>query len=436
MIQNVKKNIKKKGRYYFQTVIKHYGKLKPFFFWVSPSVRAYFKTAILRVVFKLFYSIEPDTFFDKGFKKGINLIGYPLADIGEGEFIRQTARSLSRANVDFGVHNFNFETRLDQNNQELVSLVQSSNFYLVNIFHLKPDQIEASIIRYGESFVSGHFNIGYWTWELSKHPIAWMNSLNYFHEIWCPSHFIESAVSDSSSRSAIYMPPAFDLEEPKEFNRSYYNLPENRFLFLFVFDFKSSFYRKNPLGCIQAFQNAFPNINEGVGLVLKSMDGEKYIEEFKYLNTAVKSDPRIKIINAVFSSDEVIGLMNICDVFVSLHRSEGIGLSIAQSMLLGKPVIATNYSGNTDFTRSDNSCIVDYKLIEVKKGEYPFFKGQTWADPNIDQASSYMHRLVEDDTYRTQVAKAGHSYVKTHHNIETVGKNYRRRLIELGLLNS
>ena len=435
MIQDLEKNVKKQGRYYFQIVMKRYGKLKPFLLWISPSARAYFKSTILRVVFKLFYSMKPGVLFDKSFKEGVNLIGYPLADIGEGEFIRQTARALSRIGIDFGVHNSNFETRLDQNNQELVSLVQPSNSYLVNIFHLKPGQIEESIIRYGESLVSGHFNIGYWTWELSKHPVTWMNSLNHFHEIWCPSQFIESAVSDSSSRPAIYMPPAFDLEEPKEFDRSYFNLLENRFLFLFVFDFKSSFYRKNPLGCIQAFQNAFPNINEGVGLVLKSMDGEKYPEEFKHLNVAVKSDPRITIINAIFSSDEVIGLMNICDAFVSLHRSEGIGLSIAQSMLLGKPVIATNYSGNTDFTRPDNSCLVDYNLIEVKKGEYPFSKGQTWADPNVDQASSYMHRLVEDDTYRAQVAEAGYSYVKTHHNVEAVGKNYRRRLIELGLLN-
>jgi glycosyltransferase involved in cell wall biosynthesis len=128
--------------------------------------------------------------------------------------------------------------------------------------------------------------------------------------------------------------------------------------------------------------------------------------------------------------------MNVCDVFLSLHRSEGIGLSIAQSMLLCKPVIATNYSGNTDFTRSDNSCLVDYKLIEVKRDEYPHSKGQVWADPNLDQAASYMRRLVEDDTYRNTIAEAGCLYIRTNHNSESAGKNYRSRLIELGLLNN
>jgi glycosyltransferase involved in cell wall biosynthesis len=103
-------------------------------------------------------------------------------------------------------------------------------------------------------------------------------------------------------------------------------------------------------------------------------------------------------------------------------------------MLLGKPAIATNYSGNTDFTRSDNSCLVDYKLIAVKKDEYLFSKGQVWADPNVDQAANYMRRLVEDHSYRNKVAEAGRSYIRTNHNSETVGRNYRSRLVELGLL--
>ena len=140
--------------------------------------------------------MEPGGLYDKDFKQGVNLIGYPLADIGEGEFIRQTAKSLARVDIDFGV--YNSEIQLGQNNQRLASLIQSNNPYLVNIFHLKPDQIEASIIRHGESLVSGHFNIGYWAWELSKCPSTWMNSLNYFHEIWCPSRFIQFALSVGS----------------------------------------------------------------------------------------------------------------------------------------------------------------------------------------------------------------------------------------------
>jgi glycosyltransferase involved in cell wall biosynthesis len=228
------------------------------------------------------------------------------------------------------------------------------------------------------------------------------------------------------------MPPAFNVENSKGFSRSYFNLPERQFIFLFVFDFKSYFSRKNPLGCIKAFQNAFPEKNKAVGLVIKSMDGNKYPDEFKSLVKAAQTDLRIKFVDTTFTAKEVVGLMSICDAFISLHRSEGIGLSLAQSMLLGKPVIATNYSGNTDFTLADNSCLVDYKLIKVNEGEYPFSENQFWADPNLGHASSYMQRLVKNDSYRKSIAEAGQSYIKAHHNLETVGQNYRRRLIELG----
>jgi glycosyltransferase involved in cell wall biosynthesis len=228
------------------------------------------------------------------------------------------------------------------------------------------------------------------------------------------------------------MPPAFNVEDSKGFSRDYFNLPEGQFVFLFVFDFKSYSSRKNPLGCIKAFQSAFPENNQAVGLVIKSMDGNKYPDELKNLMKAAQNDLRIKFIDATFTAKEVVGLMSTCDAFVSLHRSEGIGLGLAQSMLLGKPVIATNYSGNTDFTLPDNSCLVDYKLIKVNEGEYPFSKNQFWADPNLDHASSYMKKLVENDSYRKSIAEAGRSYIKANHNLKTVGQNYRRRLIELG----
>jgi len=163
------------------------------------------------------------------------------------------------------------------------SLIQLKNFYLVNISHLKPDQIEASIIGHGESLVSEHFNMGCWAWELGKFPSAWVNSLNYFHVIWCPSRFIQSALSDVSVRPTLYIPPALDIKKSKHFNSVYFKLPENQFTFLFGFDFKSSFARKNPLGCIHAFQNPFPNKNECVGLVIKSIDGDQYSNECKLL---------------------------------------------------------------------------------------------------------------------------------------------------------
>ena len=390
---------------------------------------------VIRAIFKTLYSESASTTFDSDLNKGLTLIGYPFADIGEGEFLRQTAKALLRVNADVGIYDCNSEVRPNQNDKTLNCLVRSDNLFRTNIFHLKPDQAEAFVISLGSSFFEGRYNIGYWAWELSGFPKAWISTLNFFNEIWCPSRFIESAVSKCSAGPVIYMPTTFEINNSEEFDRAYFNLPKERFLFLFIFDFKSYVSRKNPLGCIKAFQKAFSQNDKSVGLILKCLGGDRYADEFMILTRAVQGDSRINLIDAAFSTEEINGLMSVCDSFVSLHRSEGIGLSIAQSMLLGKPVIATNYSGNTDFTKPNNSCLVDYNLIEVKEGEYPFCKGQVWADPNIDQASNYMRRLVEDESYRNAVAQSGFSYIKTHHNAEVVGINYRSRLIELGLLD-
>jgi glycosyltransferase involved in cell wall biosynthesis len=432
MISSLKTIAKKKGRSFAQLVMKHYGKLKPLLFWVNEKTRSRIKEFILRLLFKALYSEESNRRCDLSLKKGVNLIGYPRADIGDGEFIRQTAMSFSKVDIEFGIYNYNHEISLSQNNQRLNPLVRLDNPYLVNIFHLKPDQVEASILRLGDSFVTGRLNVGYWVWELSRFPRIWIEPLKYFNELWCPSRFIQSSVSKICKRPSLYMPPAFIVEDSKGFSRDYFNLPEGQFIFLFVFDFKSYSSRKNPLGCIKSFQSAFPGNNKAVGLVIKSMDGNKYPDELKNLIKAAQNDLRIKFIDATFTAKEIAGLMSICDAFVSLHRSEGVGYGLAQSMLLGKPVIATNYSGNTDFTLSDNSCLVDYKLIKVNEGEYPFSKNQFWADPNLEHASSYMQRLVENDSYRKSIAEAGRSYIKANHNPKTVGQNYRRRLIELG----
>ncbi len=427
-------SIKKIGRLFFKFLLKNLLILKPVFVLIDPKARSYIKVIIIRAIFKTLYSGSANTVFDLNLNKGLTLIGYPFAGTGEGEFLRQTAKTFLSVDVAVGIYDCNSEVRPSQKVKSLDCLVRSDNLYRTNIFHLKPDQAEALVISLGNSFFEGRYNIGNCFWELSGFPRAWINTLNFFNEVWCQSRFIQSTVSKCSTGPVVYMPPIFGVENSEEFDRAYFNLPPNRFLFLFIFDFKSYVSRKNPLGCIKAFQKAFSQNDKSVGLVLKCLGGGQYADEFKLLARAVQGDSRINLIDAIFSSKEITGLMSVCDSFVSLHRSEGLGISIAQSMLLGKPVIATNYSGNTDFTKPGNSCLVDYNLIEVKKGEYPFFKGQVWADPSIDQASNYMRRLVEDESYRNSVAQAGYSYIKTHYDAEVVGAKYRGRLMELGLV--
>jgi len=430
------KYIRTGGKGMARFMMNHYVKLKPLFNWMPVKTRASLKNLFLSPVFKILYSSQALSEIDNvSLARGVTLVGYPRADIGEGEFLRQTAGSFLQAGVPFGIYDYDIGVKLSRTDDRFISNIRTDNPYSVNIFHLKPDQSEASVVALGDSFVGGRYNIGYWLWELRLFPELWIRPLKYFHEIWCPSRFVQSAIAERSTRPVRYMPPTIEIAEPEGFDRTQFKLPAKPFLFLFVFDFKSHVSRKNPIGCVRAFQRAFPNGDETAGLVIKSMDGDRYPEEFRRLTEEVQNDPRITLIDAMFTVREVLGLMKVCDAFVSLHRSEGIGLCLAQSMLLGKPVIATSYSGNTDFTLPDNSCLVDFSLIPVKDGEYPFWEGQVWADPSIDHAADYMRQLVADKTYCKKIAEAGRSYIKTFHSAEAVGKVYRSRLVELGALD-
>ena len=124
-------------------------------------------------------------------------------------------------------------------------------------------------------------------------------------------------------------------------------------------------------------------------------------------------------------------LMASCDCFISLHRAEGFGRGPAEAMFYGRPVIVTGYSGNMDFTNEDNACIVDYQLIPVGPGEYPFGEGQLWADPDVEQAAWYMRRVYSDRQFRTRMARAGRQFIHAHHSFAAIGARYRTRLNRL-----
>jgi glycosyltransferase involved in cell wall biosynthesis len=123
--------------------------------------------------------------------------------------------------------------------------------------------------------------------------------------------------------------------------------------------------------------------------------------------------------------------MKCCDCYVSLHRSEGFGLTMAEAMLLGKPVITTGYSGNMDFTTTETALLVDYKLVPVQPGDYPFSHGEMWAEPNVQQACDYMLDLVKDSTFAKSLAEKGQELIRTSFSTTTMGDRYKKHLSSL-----
>ena len=139
-------------------------------------------------------------------------------------------------------------------------------------------------------------------------------------------------------------------------------------------------------------------------------------------------DSRILQIHEVLPHSENTALMQCCDCYVSLHRSEGFGLTLAESMLMGKPVITTGYSGNMDFTNPETALLVDYKLVQVQPGDYPFSRGEMWAEPNVQQACEYMRELVEDSTFARPLTQKGVELIRNSFSTTSMGKRYKKRL--------
>jgi glycosyltransferase involved in cell wall biosynthesis len=136
------------------------------------------------------------------------------------------------------------------------------------------------------------------------------------------------------------------------------------------------------------------------------------------------------------SRDELLGLENAVDAFVSLHRAEGFGLGLAEAMFLGKPAIGTAYSGNLEFMNESNSCLVNFELVTLAEGDYlyadPRFR---WAEPDVEHAAHHMRRLVDDSAFRNRIAAAGRQDVRARFTRAATATLIQRRLTEVGAID-
>jgi len=376
---------------------------------------------------------QPEVILDEGVP-GANLIGYARAELGMGEHVRMSAAAFSETEVPFGVVDFGAGTSSRQKASLNYGAVINTNKYKVNIFHVNADQILPVFVHLGRVFFEQRYNIGYPFWELSKFPLEWIPPMQLMDEVWAPTTFIQDALTQALGREVPLLPVCVVLPTIFKLGRSYFSIPANQYQFFFAFDSYSFIDRKNPYAVVAAFKMAFPFGNEKAGLIIKSMNAKESSESWKKLINETGGDKRIKIINETMEKSRLLSLMAECDCYISLHRSEGLGLGPMEAMLLGKPVIVTNYSGNTDYAKPDNSCLVDYSLISVKEGQYLFHENQVWADPDVKHAAWYMKKLAEEPEYGVSLGRKGAEFLSSNFSPANCGKLYKQRLQELGML--
>lgn len=359
---------------------------------------------------------------------GVNLIGYAHAEMGLGEALRNTALALQCAQTPFLVRKLQVPLLNRQDNQSMRPFVADYCRYGINCIGINPD-----LLYYLPRWISSEewrcrYNVGYWFWELENFPKEWRYAKHLVDEVWVNTEFVANSVRQVHRRVfKIPFAVAFDMPAGS-LNRAHFGLPESSFVFLLSYDFNSSAVRKNPNAVIEAFRAAFPDRSADVRLVVKSINGEMNPEALNRVKTSLCDDPRIVWVDAYLSTEEMRGLLNTADAYVSLHRAEGLGLGMAESMYLGKPVIATAYSGNTEFMNSENACMVPYTLVPVKPGEYPYHFCQVWADPDIEVAAEWMQSLSRNSELCARIGKSAAAYMRSHHSMDRMAQTLSDRL--------
>lgn len=262
-------------------------------------------------------------------------------------------------------------------------------------------------------------NIGLIFWELPVIPSAWLPSLELFDAIVVCSHYvrqtIESALPEVPTLFAEHPLRLRAVQADSNSTREALGIKPTDFVFACSFDLRSDFSRKNPMAVLDAFQAAFPK-NPDVRLLIKAngrpQGGDAHPVVQKIL-TRISSDPRIVLVAETLPYEGVMGLYAACDVYVSLHRAEGLGLGPMEAMLLSKLVIATGYSGNMTYMTQQNSLPVPYRLIEPTQTGWQFGRGfsgrdAAWAEPDMTAATAAMRLAYEQPELRVRLARAGH----------------------------
>jgi hypothetical protein len=363
----------------------------------------------------------------------LTLVGHPFATVGMGEQLRSHIAACQNVHLPHAVLDiFRYTTRTDPDHVKLVEVSETKTPRAgIRVFHINGDEVERVIEAFEER--GGKFSDGYNiivpAWELPIYPKEWAVQLRRFDEVWALSHFIESSLK-AANISSIHIGQAVEIPLGYFLPRKYFGIRESAFVLLHFFDLTSFASRKNPEAVLTVFETIrqhrpFADIQ----LVLKVKNGDR--DGDKWLRPILERMPEAICLAAPMSAFETRSLINACDCFVSLHRAEGFGRGTGEAMFLGRLAMATGWSGNLDYMTTENSLLVDHRLVPVGEGQYPFSEGQVWAEPDLDHAVALIESVLDDRARARVIAAQGRSDIRLGHNFRAVGVRILDRVTEI-----
>lgn len=253
-------------------------------------------------------------------------------------------------------------------------------------------------------------------WEFPHLPPSWLDGVACMDAVLAPSRFIEAVVRRALPELPVFhFAQAVWLPAGIRADRARFGLPANSCLFVTAYDTRSDSARKNPLGALEAFTRAFSDFRAGVGLVVRVQHARGVAAEpgsaERELRARAAADARVRLVDEPLAHDDVLALVASCDAYVSLHRAEGLGLGPLEAMTLGRPAVATAWSGNLDYMTAEDSLLVPAREVPVRGTSIGAYRAdrmgarQTWAEPDVDAAAAHLRTLAGDPELRARLGE-------------------------------
>jgi glycosyltransferase involved in cell wall biosynthesis len=355
---------------------------------------------------------------------GVNVYGYAFAESGTGQIVRAVVAALAAEGIPYAV--VPFTRTISRQQHAFRDLRTAAPSFDTNLICVNADQVPLFFESMRGQLLPAARNIGLWAWEVEHFPAAMGGSERHLDEVWGISSFTAAALARCLTKPVRAFPLPVVAPEVRRRTRAELGMPDG-FLFLFCFDYDSVFRRKNPLAVVAAFRQAFPD-RAGVVLYIKTTNAERHAAEDESLRSAVGDRANIVIRDAYVTTDDYFSMLDACDCYVSLHRSEGFGLTVAEAMALGKPVISTAYSSTLEFANESNSFLVPARIVEVDDGAPPYPSHSRWAEPDVSAAADQMVRVYTDRSAAAAVGARARADIEALHGPSARGPLLRRLL--------
>lgn len=360
-------------------------------------------------------------------KNGVNLLGHFRYPSGLQQVVHATAKAFEAVGLRTSLRDLPTEYPSDLSDRTHYNGVElfDATVYCASV----NTPAEAHLSRSGLHLRPGVRRVAVWYWETEEVPETVPEYPAPFDEVWAPTRFIADAFRRRVKVPVVPMLPGLEPPRFEPRPREYFGLRDDRFVFLFTFDMASLMARKNPLATVAAFRRTFRR-DEPADLVIKLARGNESPTDLTILAATCESNG-VRLIDALMPRSDLLALMASCDCYVSLHRSEGLGLGMAETMLMGKPVIATAYSGNLDFMTPETSYLVGYERVPIPESVTQYPRGSHWAEPSVEHAAELMRRIYDRRDASKAVGERARAAVSELMSLEAFGRRMADRLAEI-----